>query len=424
MRILVDQSGYDLLNIGDAAMLQACVTRLRQLWPDAEIMVVCHSPERLAAYCPGTVAVGQTFADRPVFQAVPRRPRLAAEQAWKMAAPYFSGRLRPGRFRSGRGRSGAPRTAIQAVQAADIVVASGGGYVTDTWWWHAAGVLSLLALAQRLGKPTAMFGQGIGPISQRGLRTQAGAVLRRLAVLGLREARTGHDLALSLGTQPGSINVTGDDALVLIPPTVPDGHALGVNMRVSDYAGVDPAAAQTVGDVVIQAADAYGAPLVALPVSRYPVDGDLSAIRALLRREHSRPGTVLDDLVSPEALAAAAAGCRAIVTGSYHAAVFSLAQGVPAVCLTKSPYYDAKFAGLSALFPGACFVGSLSQPDFAAWLRTAIDQAWNLPAAARAAAREAAAGQRQAGREAYAQFQAAADKTPAMVTADSEGRLR
>jgi colanic acid/amylovoran biosynthesis protein len=414
VRILVDQSGYDLLNIGDVAMLQSCVTRLRQLWPDAEIMVVCHSPARLASYCPGTVAIGQTFADRPGFRAVPRRPRLAAEQAWKMAAPYFSGRLGS----LGRGRP--PRTAIQAVRAADIVVASGGGYVTDTWWWHAAGVLSLLALAQREGKPTAMFGQGIGPITQRGLRTQAGAVLRRLTVLGLREARVGHDLALSLGTRPGAITVTGDDALELIPPTVPGGHALGVNMRVSDYAGVDPAAAQTVGEVVTQAADAYGAPLVALPVSRYPVDGDLSAIRALLRREHSRPGTVLDDLASPEALATAASGCRAVVTGSYHAAVFSLAQGVPAVCLTKSSYYDAKFAGLSELFPGACFVGSLSQPDFADWLRAAIDQAWNLPAPARAAAREAAGRQRQAGREAYAQFQVAAG----LVATDREGLLR
>src|SRR5207244_3068484 len=47
-RILVDQSGYDLLNVGDVAMLQSCVLRLWRLWPDAEIMVICHSPGRLA----------------------------------------------------------------------------------------------------------------------------------------------------------------------------------------------------------------------------------------------------------------------------------------------------------------------------------------------------------------------------------------
>ena len=133
---------------------------------------------------------------------------------------------------------------------------------------------------------------------------------------------------------------------------------------------------------------------------------------------------MLNDLATPDALVSAAASCRAIVTGSYHAAVFGLAQGVPAVCLTKLSYYDAKFAGLRALFPGACFVGSLQQPGFAAWLRTAIDQAWHLPATARAAAREAAAGQRQAGHEAYALFRDAVENGPVRVTADSEELVR
>lgn len=420
VRILVDQSGYDLLNIGDVAMLQSCVTRLKQLWPNAEIMVICHAPERLASYCPGTIAIGRTYADLPFFRRLPRRPRLASEQAWKMAAPYFSARLGSGRARPGP--PGRPRTAIQAVRAADLVVASGGGYVTDTWWWHAAGVLSLLSLAQRLGKPTAMFGQGIGPISQRALSMQAHAVLPRLAVLGLREERIGRDLALSLGTPPEVLTLTGDDALELIPGTsAPGGRALGLSMRVSDYAGVDPAAAVVVGDVVTRAAEAFGAPIVALPVSRYPVDGDLGAIEALLRPAHPGAGVVLDDLTTPEALVGAAAGCRVIVTGSYHAAVFGLAQGVPAICLTKSSYYDAKFAGLSALFPEACFVASLSQPDFAGWLRSAIDKAWHLPAAARGSARETAAGQRAAGRAAYARFRDTVENKPVMVTADSQG---
>lgn len=235
MRILVDQSGYDLLNVGDVAMLQACVARLRARWPDAEIMVIAHDAERLASYCPGTVAIGRTLADLPFLSPLPRRPRLIAEQAWKMTAPYLCGRFgfrgrgaarnRLGSSSAGRGR---PRTAIQAVYAADLVVASGGGYVTDTWWWHAAGVLSLLALAQRLGKPTAMFGQGIGPIGQPWLRAQTRSVLPGLAALGLREDQIGRDLALSLGTAPGVLALTGDDALELVTGTsVADGEALG-----------------------------------------------------------------------------------------------------------------------------------------------------------------------------------------------------
>jgi polysaccharide pyruvyl transferase WcaK-like protein len=419
VRILVDQSGYDLLNLGDVAMLQSCVIRLRQVWPWAEIMVIAHAPERLVACCPDTSALGRSCADLPVLRVLPQGPRLVCEQAWKVAAPYVSRR-----FRGARRRPDQPRTAIQAVRAADLVVASGGGYVTDTWWWHAAGVLSLLSLAQRLGKPTAMFGQGIGPITRRALRAQARSVLPGLTVLGLREGQIGRGLAVSLGVPPGAVTVTGDDALELIAgASVADGQALGVNIRASGYAGVDPAAMAVVGAVLLQAAGALQAPVVALPVCRYAADADLAAIRALLRPGHSRTDIVLRDLTTPRALIAAAARCRAIVTGSYHAAVFGLAQGVPAVCLTKSSYYDAKFAGLRALFPGACFVVSLEQPGMAARLRAAIDEAWHLPNPARAAAGEAAARQRSAGRGAYAQFRDAVGQQPAMLAVDSQGLI-
>ena len=411
-RILVDQSGYDLLNLGDIAMLQSCVIRLTQLWPGSEIMVICHAPERLAALCPGATAIGRTFADRPVFRILPRRTRLAAEQAWKIAAPYFCRHLRPEQTWPGQ-----PRTAVQAVRAADVVVASGGGYLTDTWWWHAAGVLSMLSLAQRLGKPTAMLGQGIGPIRAglhpgRGvLRMQARAVLPRLAVLGLREERMGRDLALSFGTRLGAVTVTGDDGLELLScGDAVFGHALGVSMRVSRYAGVDLAVADAVGVEVMRAAEAFGAPVVSLPVSRYPLDGDLDALRLLLNPHGCRTNVVLNELANPESLATAAARCRVIVSGSYHAAVFGLAQGVPAVCLTNTRYYDAKFAGLRALFPSACFVVSLDEPDLESRLRDAIDQAWHLPAPARSAATEAAARQRKAGRAAYAQLRDAVEE--------------
>jgi colanic acid/amylovoran biosynthesis protein len=415
VRILVDQSGYDLLNIGDVAMLQSCVSRLRQQWPDAEIMIIAHEPARLASYCPGTLAIPRTLAGLPCLRILPRRPVLASEQAWKTAAPYLSGRL--GRGRTVRGR---PRTAIQAVQAADLVVASGGGYVTDTWWWHAAGVLSLLSLAQRLGKPTAMFGQGIGPVSRRTLRAQAAAVLPELKVIGLREDRTGRGLVLSLGVPAGAVTVTGDDALELIGGTAATGGAaLGISVRVSGYAGVEPVTAAAVGVHVREAAASLRAPIVGLPVSRYAADADAAALRALLHQECRQDDDIaLTDVASPEDLIFAAARCRAIVTGSYHAGVFGLGQGVPAVCLTKSSYYEAKFAGLQALFPGACFIVPLDAPDWAARLNAAIRQAWDLPAPARAAARDAAVRLRDAGRAAYAQFRAVVE-APAMVTVSS-----
>ena len=110
MRILVDQSGYDLLNIGDVAMLQSCVTRLRGQWPAAEIMVIATAPERLAAYCPGTIAIGRTFADLRGFRLVPRKARI-----WRASMA--------GRSRSGHG----PRSRR---------------YGRPIWWWPAAAATS------------------------------------------------------------------------------------------------------------------------------------------------------------------------------------------------------------------------------------------------------------------------------------------
>jgi polysaccharide pyruvyl transferase WcaK-like protein len=410
MKVLVDHDGYDLLNLGGVAMLQACVIRLRQQWPDADIRVIAHAPDRLREYCPGTTAIGRTFADSRYIQILPRKIRLASEQLWRIAGPQ----LRPVVGRGHRGDSG-PRTAIEAVRWADVVVAAGGGYLTDTWWWHAAGVLSLLDLAQSLGKPTAMFGQGIGPLRGHALRALACKVMPKLTVVGLREQVTGLGLALSFGISADVIRVTGDDAIEVIPAAgAPASMALGVNIREADYAGVGGDSAATVGDCLVAAAHDLSAPIIALPVSRYPTTSDLGAIGACLRSARPMTDVTLADLSSPDALAAAVAKCRAVVTGSYHAAVFALSQGIPTVCLTRSSYYEAKFAGLRALFSESCRVVSLAAEDSAQDLRSAIAQAWDLPPAARSAALAAAERQRAAGREADADFRVNIDRARAV----------
>jgi colanic acid/amylovoran biosynthesis protein len=141
-----------------------------------------------------------------------------------------------------------------------------------------------------------------------------------------------------------------------------------------------------------------------------------------MHRKHSLTDVVLDDIATPEALVGAAANCRAIVTGSYHAAVFGLAQGVPVVCLTKSRYYDAKFGGLQSQFPEACFIVSLDASDYASRLRAMILQSWHLPVPARAAAKDTAIRLRDAGRETYTQFRAVVEN-PRTITAGRQGSI-
>ena len=61
VRVVVDTAlntgAAEYSNVGDVAMLQAGVRRLRRLWPSARIEVRTESPSNLALFCPGTVPV-------------------------------------------------------------------------------------------------------------------------------------------------------------------------------------------------------------------------------------------------------------------------------------------------------------------------------------------------------------------------------
>lgn len=396
MRILVDHSGYDLRNLGDVAMLQVCLSRLQQAHPEAALDVVTTDAERLRLICPQARPIRSALVDSRLLGVLPSSGRLALEQAWKAAGPYLLRGVR---------RSGGRSTVLDAIESADLVVAAGGGYLTDIWWWHAAGVLSVLAAAQRLGKPTAMVGQGLGPLTHPLVRRQAAAVLPRLSALGLREGVTGLPLARDLGIPADVITVTGDDALELALPATPQVGAarLGVNVRLTGYTNLDPATVASLGSVLGELAEERDLSLVALPVSRHAMSDDLEGVRLLLDGV-APERLVLDDLDTPAELAAAAGSCQAVVTASYHAAVFALAAGVPAVCLTRSGYYDAKFSGLADLFPSATTVVPMTGPDLGERLRQALISACDTSVEDRAAARSSALAQVQSSRAVYESF--------------------
>lgn len=405
VRILVDHSGYALLNVGDIAMLQVCVRRLEQLWPQASIGVIGESPDRLARYCPQASQVEPSIAGRKGARILPRRGQLAAEQAWKTGAPLIAGRAMT--------RAATPdlpwprgKRLLDAIRQADIVVSSGGGFINDVWWWHGAGVLSVLAMAQRLGKPTAMFGQGIGPLTHPLLQRHVRSTMPRLSVVGLREGVMSPALLRTHGVAGARLTVTGDDALELATPEARPrtGNAVGINVRVAGYTGVDAMMAQQVVAVVREAARRWKAPIIALPVSRYEADSDLHAMKGHLATGGTDgPDNDVHDIESPLQLAAAAQRCRMVITGSYHAAVFALASGVPAVCLCRSLYYKAKFEGLARLFPGACRVLS-GEHCLGGELALAVDWAWQQGEGNRDSTHAAALAQVLRSRLAYQGF--------------------
>jgi colanic acid/amylovoran biosynthesis protein len=96
--------------------------------------------------------------------------------------------------------------------------------------------------------------------------------------------------------------------------------------------------------------------------------------------------------------------CRLVVTGSYHAGVFALAQGVSVVGLAQSEYYVTKFLGLTDQFGAGCEVVLLNEPGWENKLADAMNNSWNLADNVRPRLIEACQRQIELSRMAYARF--------------------
>jgi polysaccharide pyruvyl transferase WcaK-like protein len=387
MKILVEQSGYPLANLGDVSMLQVALARLNNLWPDALIEVFTCAPDKLEKFCENAHPVelsGHTIWYFPLigrlYQLLPSQlAEYWSEMEWKLRhnSPSLTKSLMQLKLKARPSETKALRTFIKAVYEADLVVATGGGYITDEFEDLATKVLGVLGMAKKLGKPTVMLGQGLGPLENPNLRTKAKAVLPLVDLITLREQRASMPLLNSLGVSPNRVIVTGDDALELAyQARNPElGYGIGVNLRMAKYAEVNVQIVEKVRLALQDYVLKKETQLIPIPISQY--DSDSKTIQQLLRGYDDKcdGGQSLD---TPLKIIKQIGHCRIVVTGSYHAAVFALAQGIPVICLAKSKYYIDKFFGLAEQFGSGCEVILLDDEQLQKKLIFSIDQAWKL----------------------------------------------
>jgi chromosome segregation ATPase len=93
-----------------------------------------------------------------------------------------------------------------------------------------------------------------------------------------------------------------------------------------------------------------------------------------------------------------------VLTTSYHAAVFALAQGIPTVCITDSLHYRTKMDGLVHQFGSACTVVATRDPRLRENVSEALSRAWESADDVRPGLLGAAADQVESGRAAYARL--------------------
>jgi colanic acid/amylovoran biosynthesis protein len=250
------------------------------------------------------------------------------------------------------------------------------GGLTDAFLGYAHMLLDTLELAADLGVPTALFGQGIGPLDDA-LTTRARQVLPKVNFIALREGRFGPSLLRACGVSEERMAVTGDDAIEMAfacrSPAL--GRAIGINLRTANYSGVDSETTLQLRGPIQSAARATGAALVPVPISRLPEESDLDAVKLLLGSHDD--GTCADGGIDGGLhVFERIHDCRIVITGIYHAGVFALAQGVSVVGLAATPYYSWKFLGLAHQFGEGCRVVALHQPGAVRSLEHAVESAW------------------------------------------------
>lgn len=405
MRILVEPGSHHLLNVGDAAMLEVCVDRLRRLFPGARIEVATGAPERLRRLCPGAEPVPAEGRYRWLGEL--DAPDWEPRRGWPGRIARAASRLGPSAGRRAlrlesrllRRESRPAAELVEAVSRADLLVMSGRGWVTDAFRTESLAALELLDAAIRAGVPTALMGQGIGPIVDLGLRSRAAEVLPGVGLIALREGRAGPALLGDLGVVPGRVAVTGDDAIETAHGLRPSRHggAIGVSVRAAPYSGVGDAQIAHLRAALARSSARLGAALVSVPVSRHPAerDGDHGA-------RLGAPAPVASE--HPAAVVGLAGACRLVVTGSYHAGVFALSQGVPVVGLFATPYYRDKLAGLAHQFGTGCELVAVRGPTLDRRLERAITSAWEEAGGARGPLLDAAERQMAAAAQAYARL--------------------
>ncbi len=219
-------------------------------------------------------------------------------------------------------------------------------------------------------------------------------------MLALRESRTGLPLLNAMAIDSSNVVVTGDDAIEQAYNERPEqlGEAIGVNVRVSNYSNVSDKLLAEVRSTLLRFARKHNAPIVPVPIAIQEQVSDVDSIAQLVGDYERYEGR--DKYETPLHVIRQVGRCRIVFAGSYHAAVFALAQGIPAVCLAVSDYYFDKFTGLAEQFGAGCrVIRGDSHPSEK--LQSALEEAWDSAESERPLLLQAATRQIAASRAAY-----------------------
>ncbi|MBD2201593.1 polysaccharide pyruvyl transferase family protein [Calothrix sp. FACHB-1219] len=336
MKVLIENGSPHLKNMGDLAMLQVAVNRIRKLYPDSIMKVVTDvSQGELDKYCP----------DRTYATSIKRYGNRYLDKVSQILVGYrhlFNYEVR------------------ELVEWADVVVTAGGGYFgVNAFKAHSLSMLDTLLLAKKMDKRVIILGHGFSMCSDKKFNKSLSRVLEEVDYIFLREPATSKKYLRSLATHGFShkLIVTGDDAIELAYENRIEGidsNTIGVNIRFSNYTSIGKEAVQIIKLLLEDIRSMNGCKVITIPISLLEEESDVISTKEIgVDDDGSNVNSPLDVIQR-------VGNCKLVITTSYHAAVFALSQGIPVIGLAATQYYREKFNGLIEQFGIGCRIVDLS----------------------------------------------------------------
>jgi polysaccharide pyruvyl transferase WcaK-like protein len=127
------------------------------------------------------------------------------------------------KFGKGIMLSYALRKHLKAMKAADIVIMGGGGYFNDAWEEALPARLLEIEFANATGTPLMLYGQTVGPFSEKNSRTILREAFKDVAYIAYRDAQSRRTLELA-GVPEKCMGLTADEANLISPIATKEDH--------------------------------------------------------------------------------------------------------------------------------------------------------------------------------------------------------
>jgi polysaccharide pyruvyl transferase WcaK-like protein len=383
MKILVDHGAIH--NLGDTAMLESAVARLKVNLPEADVFVIARPGLQTEVWKLAGVYPVEMCVVRPVRlrMLAGRRFFWRYDSLWRKTISGVA-LLGLDRAYSARGKllshsNGARAKAgdlHEFCEPFDALHIVGGGNLTDIFCDTLFEKCCLIQTFANQGKPILLTGQQLGPVTSPLLKNALARTLRKATFVGLREPVDSVRFCTEAKLDPNKFAVMGDDSFgshpgndleathLLAKMGVTPGQFLAVNVRIGSYAPEHAVQMQKIAAIVRELATHFQMPVVVVPIWLDPIEGDIPSGTQLAEALDLKDVRVMtDDALTPGLVKKVLGMAFGAIGVSYHFCTFALSEGVPAICIYDGAYYSQKGRGLSRFWEDDRLALSLRDMD-------------------------------------------------------------